>query len=446
MGRFKPVLVAALAMGCFAPPAAPAQDAANPGNPVERFAGVYQLSGKQMIYIQPWPGSEAPLSYLDETGQFRALFASAQSPGESTFTAGPGLLVREPVELAVTFIEDAKGKVKGLLRKQSSGRRRSARKLDSYQREEVSFRSGGERLTGVLLTPAGRGAHPALVLIGGTGAAERNSVLPIAQFLLAHGVALLGYDQRGVGGSTGDWRTASLQDFAQDTIAAVRLLKGRREIDSKRIGVFGASQGGWVAPLAAAQSRDIAFVISVSGPGVSPAEVELDRLENDLRARGFPAAEIREAVDLMNLRYEVTRGVKPVETLLAAVEKAADAPWLPYAPVPRTADSWLLAHWRNLPLDYDPATALGKLRVPVLALFGALDRNVLEPKNADRWRAALGKGGAQDYTLRIFPTANHMLLEARTGAEEEYATLQHFVPEYEPTLLRWLQQRKFAAR
>jgi len=247
-----------------------------------------------------------------------------------------------------------------------------------------------------------------------------------------------------VGGSTGDWRTASLNDFAQDVVAAVQVLKSRKEIDPKRIGVFGASQGGWVAPLAAVQSRDISFVISVSGPGVSPAEVELDRLENNLRGRGFPEAEIRVAVDLMNLRYEVARGVEPVETLLAAVEAAQDAPWLPYAPLPHTADSWLLAHWRNLPLDHDPAPALAKLRVPVLALFGALDRTVLEPKNADRWRAALDKGSAQDYTIRIFPTANHMLLEARTGTDEEYPTLQRFVPEYEPILLRWLQQRKMA--
>ena len=199
-----------------------------------------------------------------------------------------------------------------------------------------------------------------------------------------------------------------------------------------------------MAPLAAAQSRDIAFVISVSGPGVSPAEVELDRLEKDLRTRGFSEAEIREAVDLMNLRYAVARGGEPVETLLAAVEKVKDAPWLAYAPLPRSADSWLFAHWRNLPLDYDPATVLGQLRVPVLALFGALDRNVLEPKNAERWKIALVQGGVKDSTVRVFPDGNHMLLEARTGADEEYPTLQRFVPEYEPVLLHWLQQRRLA--
>ena len=263
MGRLNPVRTAALAIVCFAAAAAPAQNAAGLGKPVERFAGVYQLSGKRLIYIQPWPGGEASLSYLDETGQLRALFPDTVSARESTFVGGPGLLVREPVELGVTFIEDSKGKVTGLVRKRSTDRPMKARKLDSYWREEVSFRSGSERLTGVVLTPPGRGVHPALVLIGGTGAADRNTVLPITQFLLAHGVALLGYDQRGVGGSTGDWRTASLNDFAQDVVAAAQVLKSRKEIDPKRIGVFGASQGGWVAPLAAVQSRDIAFVISV---------------------------------------------------------------------------------------------------------------------------------------------------------------------------------------
>src|SRR5207248_3726314 len=105
-------------------------------------------------------------------------------------------------------------------------------------------------------------------LVHASGAEDREYLLPFARFLIRHGIAVLGYDKRGVGGSTGDWNTASFDDLAGDVVAAFAYLKARTDIDGSQIGLLGWSQAGWVMPLAAVRASDIAFLISISGPGV----------------------------------------------------------------------------------------------------------------------------------------------------------------------------------
>lgn len=359
---------------------------------------------------------------------------------ENVYVAGPGLLLPTPAELKIIFAEDSRGEIKRLIRRRAGVPDTVARKMEAFHREEVAFQNGATRLAGNLWIPPGNVPHPALVLIHGTGRTDRYNVLPITHFLVTHGVALLGYDKRGVGESTGDWRSASLEDLAGDAVAGVKFLAGRKDIDPKRIGVFGASQGGWLAPLVAAQSKDVAFVITVSGPAMSPAELETVRLAHELRARGFSANDAAEAVQFLKLGNDVARGKANWESYHAALEQAKDAKWFRYLAVPVSEDSWLLEHWRRLPLDFDPAPTIAKVRVPVLALFGALDQTVLPSENAEKWKAPLREGGNRDYTVKIFPGGNHMLLEARTGEEDEYPMLQRFVPEYQPTLLDWLRK------
>ncbi len=409
---------------------------------LEKFSGVYELSPEQFVYIQPWPGDATKLAYSDEKGQLRALIPIS----ESIFSAGPGLLVFTPTELQITFVQNSEGEVTSLVRQQNGFPDRTARRLEAYKREIVRFRSGGIILEGILFAPSGEGVHPAMVLIHGSGAGDRNTVLPIVHFLVRHGIALLSYDKRGVGGSTGDWHIVSLEELAGDALAAVKFLQSRKEIDSKKIGVFGASQGGWVAPLAASQSNDIAFVISVSGPAMSPAEVELGQLARNLHARGFSENAVQEALALRKLLDQVTRGKLSWEDFQAAAETSRKTKWFPHAHVPPSANSWMFEHWRRLPMDYAPGPVIAKLQVPVLALFGGLDQTVLPDQNAEKWRVALQEGEVADYTIKIFPSGNHMLLEARTGTREEYPTLKRFVPGYAPLLLDWLRERTILVR
>jgi uncharacterized protein len=412
---------------------------ARPASDLERFSGVYELAPGQFLYIEPWPSGGqggGQLTFTDDAGTVRALFPESNN----RFTAGPGFLVRTPTQLTLEFIPDSKGQIARLAFQEAGSPPRAARKLVSYKREAVHFQSGKERLAGILLTPPGKGPHPALVLVHGTGATDRYTVLPIVQFLLSHGMALLGYDKRGVGESTGDWHAASLNELAADAAAAVQFLSGHKDIDSRRIGIFGASQGGWIAPLAASRSPDIAYVITVSGPAISPAEVDRDLLERGLRARNFPEAEIERALDFLRLRDAAVRDDKSVDTFLSALAAASAERWFPYASMPRSIDRTLLAHWSRLPLNYNPGPAISKLRVPVLVMFGELDQTVVPAKNAAAWQVALQQGGVKDSAIKIFPRANHMLLEARSGSNDELPLLEHFVPDYAPFLLDWLRK------
>jgi pimeloyl-ACP methyl ester carboxylesterase len=176
-------------------------------------------------------------------------------------------------------------------------------------------------LTGTLIAPSVGGRHPAIVLVHGSGAENRAYMLPWARFLIRHGIAVLGYDKRGVGESTGDWNAATYEDLAGDAVAAVEYLKTRRDIDAAQIGLLGISQAGWIMPLAAVRSKDVAFLISISGAGVTPAETTIDQARNEMTMTGMPAATVADIVALIRLQYDFARTGNGWDAYAAAREK-----------------------------------------------------------------------------------------------------------------------------
>src|SRR5262249_49785150 len=162
----------------------------------------------------------------------------------------------------------------------------------------VRFSNAGIQLAGTLHAPLTGGKHPAIVLVHGSGAENRDYMLPWARFLIRRGVAVFGYDKRGVGGSTGDWNTASFDDLARDVVAAVECLKTRADVDPAQIGLLGISQAGWVMPLAAVRSKDIAFLIGISGAGVPAAETTIDQARNEMSMTGMRRENVDAVVNL----------------------------------------------------------------------------------------------------------------------------------------------------
>jgi len=156
---------------------------------------------------------------------------------------------------------------------------------------EVAFRSGNVTLAGTLFVPKVDGPHPGVVLFHGSGPQSRDSFT--GRWFAEQGVAALAYDKRGVGKSSGDFRTVPFTDLVDDGLAGLAFLKARSDIDPKHIGVWGLSQGGWLGPLAASRSKDVAFVIAFSGPGVSPGEQMIFYDGNLLRDGGCRTATSR---------------------------------------------------------------------------------------------------------------------------------------------------------
>jgi pimeloyl-ACP methyl ester carboxylesterase len=198
-------------------------------------------------------------------------------------------------------------------------------------------------------------------------------------------------------------------------------------------------------PLAAIRAKDIAFLISVSGAGVSPAETTIDEAEREMAASGLRPEGIQRIVGLMKLEYEFTRTGRGWDEYAAA--RAQVIARLGAAPrtFPGTPNDPYWQFIRRL-YFYDPGPTLRRLQTPVLALFGELDDNILAEKNKDAWETALKAGNNRDYTLRIVPRADHLQLEAGVGTNAEMASLQRFAPAYFTTVRDWLAKRTTSFR
>ncbi len=405
------------------------------------YAGVYQWAPDAFVYLQTWDeftgfGKPRELVAFDESGEVRTLYPTKRDQ----FFAGPGMAVAESVESRIEFQRDNTGKIASLTWQRPGAARRTARRVDIERHEDVRFSSGDVQLAGTLITPASGAKHPAIVLVHGSGAENREYMLPWARFLIRRGIAVLGYDKRGVGGSTGDWNTASFDDLAGDVLAAFKYLKTRDDIDPTRIGLLGLSQAGWIMPLAAVRERDVAFLISISGAGVTPAETTLDQARNELTMSGMPRQTVEDIIGLMKLQYAYASTGKGWDQYAAARAKLAARMGPPPDTMPGTPDH---PFWQSIKryYFYDPVPVLRQLQTPTLAVWGELDNNILAVKNKAAWDDALKAAGNRDYTLVILPKGNHAQWEAKAGSNAEMKSLQRFVPAYFTTIGDWLAAR-----
>jgi dienelactone hydrolase len=307
----------------------------------------------------------------------------------------------------------------------------------------VRFVSGANTLAGTLVLPAGAQPHPAVVLFHGSGPQSRD--LFTARWFAAHGIAALAYDKRGVGESSGDFNSVPFMDLCDDGLAAIQYLKSRREIDPKHMGVWGLSQGGWLGPLAASRSSDISFVIAVSGPGVSPGDQMLFYYAEELRSRGVPEGDVREATAVRRdvwsymstgnnyekARDELNSGrTKSWYNEVKTQQDGLFDPLPPPSEVAKPVKRRLL--WFRHEMIYDPVPALKALKVPALFLFGDADRLVPVPESVDIIRQTLTQSGDRDFTIQVFHQADHAMYLVAGDGEGGVD------PQYFETMQKWL--------
>ncbi|WP_067854427.1 alpha/beta hydrolase family protein [Nocardia shimofusensis] len=315
-----------------------------------------------------------------------------------------------------------------------------------YRAEDVDFAAGDLTVAGTLTLPEGDGPFPAVVLITGSGAQNRDEelfghkpFLLIADTLTRAGYAVLRTDDRGVGGTGGDLNTATYDDLARDVESGVDYLRGRADIDPARIGLFGHSEGGYLAPLVAARpDSGIAFAVLMAGPSVDGGAVLIEQTRAILAASGTPAEEIDKqladttemvgllrAGDLEGARavYDRQLAEMPEEVRESAAQ--AGSPITPY--------------YASF-VTYDPAPALSALRIPVLAFYGGKDLQVLPAQNEQPARDLLA--GNPVATVHVFPEANHLMQPSTTGNLDEYATIETTIdPQVLTFVTDWLTGR-----
>ncbi len=328
-----------------------------------------------------------------------------------------------------------------------------------YMEEEVTFdnKQAGFALAGTLTYPKSGGPFAAVILISGSGAQDRDETifnhkpfLVLADHLTRQGYAVLRYDDRGTAKSKGSRATATTQDFAQDTEAAVDYLKTRKEIDSRRIGLLGHSEGGLVAPMLAAQNK-VAFIIMLAGPGVTGEDILLAQIEALSRLAGENDQAIKENLAVQKNIFAILRSepdnekAVPVlrQTLQAIREKkSAEEQKAMSDQVIDMQIKQLTSTWYRYFLTYDPRPALKKVTCPVLALNGEKDAQVPPKQNMPEIDKALKAGGNRNYTVKELPGLNHMFQICKSGAVSEYAQIEETMSPTALTIISdWLKQQ-----
>jgi dienelactone hydrolase len=288
-----------------------------------------------------------------------------------------------------------------------------------------------------------------VVFLAGSGDTDRTNhglCPPLWRHFAGHGFASMAWDRPGVGRSTGDFEAQTFADRAEEALAAVRFLRQRPDIRADRVGLWGFSQGGIVAPLAAASSADVAFLIEVSGCQTVAWKQDLYRVEAELRADGFPEAEVAEAAALARRRMDLIRGAGPFEDLDEAQAKVRDRSWFEYV---HYCDRKRFQSG-TLTVAFDPGPFWEKVGCPVLAVFGEKDTSCPVADSVAVVRRGLEKAGNRDVTVKVFARADHGITVSETGGRKEARERQRsrpagaepeFAPGYLDTLSGWLTQR-----
>ena len=287
------------------------------------------------------------------------------------------------------------------------------------------------------MLPDGPGPHPALIVAHASGMPLRDAVIyrHLAYTLPAQGAAVLVFDRRGSGASGGDIGAASFDDLAADLIAAMSYLKQRPDIDGARLGLWGLSQGGWLAPLAAVRSEDAAFVVAVSASGLAPAPQMDYSAAFALRSADFPETAVTEMLALRARINEVYQGKRPAAEVQQELQVVRHEAWYPLAYLDsELPDDPQNSKWA-LEMTYDPLPIMQALSRPLLLIYGETDAWVPVEESIARWQA----NGPPDLTVHQIGDANHYMTSiARAGI---YAADGPIVPAYTAVLVDWIKQQ-----
>jgi uncharacterized protein len=386
------------------------------------YAGNYRVTPDEVIAIAEWeldPGSPHVLAFTNlKTSRIGAL----AELGNDQYALSEGLLSGSQVA-TIRFIRSG-DRVTALIYTPSRGGSLRAQRVDT-RRQDLTVDAGNVRLSGTLFLPPGHGPFPVIVVVP-AGAVGRAAAATFPNLFVAEGFGVFVYDRRP--------GSAPFTTYAADAVAAVEQLRRRPDVDPRKIGLWGHSQGGFLSLVAAAQSPAISFVIDHSGMMLPAWEQDLYRLAAEARADGAAPEDITKAVAFEARLMKVAasgQGWPEIEETLRANEQA---PWIEMVYRPASLDE-LQRVWR-IDFSFDPRPFAERVRQPVLAMFGGLDKSTpiesaANLANSMRHNARL--------TIEFFPTANHAFLEARTGGNAEIPSLSQFAPGMFESMRGWLR-------
>jgi uncharacterized protein len=345
----------------------------------------------------------------------------------------------EKAVLDVQLVFNGQGQMSGLFFRPgapATGRPQEPKAPFPYRQEEVAYESKepGIKLAGTLTFPASGGPFPAALLITGSGAQNRNEeimghkpFLVLADSLTRRGIAVLRVDDRGVGGSSAGPPTATSLSYAQDVLAGVEYLKSRMEINPRRIGLIGHSEGGMIAPIVASQSQDVAFVVLMAGTGVKGEDVLTEQGQLVLRANGSSEELIQENIKVQKMLFNVIKSTSDNEAAEKQMRESLSSVNPAIRDVALAQLKSALSPWMRYFVAYDPQPALQKVKCPVLAVNGEKDLQVPPKQNLPAIEKALRAGGNKDFKVIELPGLNHLFQTCKTGSITEYGQIDETI-------------------
>ncbi|NNM18997.1 MAG: alpha/beta fold hydrolase [Croceitalea sp.] len=324
----------------------------------------------------------------------------------------------------------------------------------SYYSEEVTFMNKTDKiaLKGTLTLPKKRGKFPLAIIISGSGPQNRDGAVfghkpyyVIADHLTNNGVAVLRFDERGVGESEGDFATAAIDEFTSDIHAAVAYAKSRKEIKVSKIGLIGHSIGGIIAPKVAAANADIGFLVLLAGPGVNGDQLMLSQKAASERIMGVSEFAIAQGQQLMKGGYDI---IIASDMEIPKLKDSINSFYL------KTYGNFIPENQRNRLVDQitghefvsliksKPSTALSKVKCPVLALNGSKDFQVPAKDNLAAIKQALEENGNTNVKTVELEQLNHLFQECATGAKSEYAEIEQTIaPAVLELITEWVTEQ-----
>lgn len=318
-----------------------------------------------------------------------------------------------------------------------------------YETREVTFTNETDHLTlaGTLTLPDADGPHPAVVLIGGSGPLDRDAevfghklFLVLADHLTRQGIAVLRYDERGVGASEGTpWPAVTSAAFARDAAAGVRFLQAHPAIAADAIGLMGHSEGGLVAPLVHTEHTPVAFIGLLAAPSVPGDELLEEQVVAIAAAQGLPDAMVPSTRASQRALLDAAKQAPAADTARVELRTALSAQGMSEAQVQAQVEQ-LTSPWFSFFLTHDPQPALTQLDVPVLALYGSLDLQVPPAQNAGPMQAALDASSSAEATVEVMDGLNHLFQPATTGLPDEYVHIETtLAPAMLERLTAWIR-------
>ncbi|MGE0592096.1 MAG: alpha/beta fold hydrolase [Vicinamibacterales bacterium] len=403
--------------------AVPSRQAPDGFEALQEYCGVYRAGPDATMGIDRFinDGGDGVLLWTDHgTGAVRRMFEEAPD----TYATGPAFNTRDPLQRMFRFQRDDRGRLVGVVAQPIAGAGIEIPKDDTRD-VAITFSQGDAMLQGTLILPEGVGPHPAILLLHGSGPLTRYSFGPYPRFFSALGFAVLVFDKRGTGASTG-WRVDAStgapdelspafypDDLLADALAAEALLRSRSDIDGQRIGFWGSSEGGMLATQVPAHSADVAFAINSSGFMGPLWQTLLYQAEINLRATGHPEREIEEALAFNRFALSVARTGDGYQAFLARRDelvRTGREDWLTWYLDEYTSLAQMRWSWDHV-LAFDPLATLRDVSCPVLGVFGQFDQSTDASVAPVAMRDALVAGGNPNVTVRVIPSASHSLME-----------------------------------